>query len=191
MVAAADDERRRIERELHDGVQQHLVALAVNVQLAEQLADTDLAAAKALLEQIGRDVRDALDGVRELANEIYPPLLLDRGLAEALRAMSSAARVPTHVEVGSLERHAPSVEATVYFCCLEALRNATASATVRAWEEKGALRFEVLDDAPASGGDGRGLATAADRVKALGGALTVSVEPGTGRRVSGTIPVAP
>lgn len=187
MIVAADDERRRIERELHDGVQQHLVALAVNVQLAQQLADSDVAAAKALLEEIGRDVREALDGVRELANEIYPPLLIDRGLAEALRAMSSTAAIATHVEVGALERHPTSVEATVYFCCLEALRSAAGTrATVRAWQTNSALYFEVLDDGPDSGHESRELAAAAERVEALGGALTVS-----GRHVSGTIPVSP
>src|SRR2546425_5672749 len=85
VVAAADAERRRIERDLHDGAQQHLVALAVNLQLALQLADTDSAAAKALLEEMSADVREALDGVRELAEGIYPPLLLDRGLTDALK----------------------------------------------------------------------------------------------------------
>jgi len=111
MVAAADAERRWIERELHDGVQQHLVALAVNVQLVRQLAGSDLAAAMAVLEEIRSDVREALDGVRALASEIYPPLLLDSGLAEALRATSANA-APKRVDAAALGRYPPAVEAT-------------------------------------------------------------------------------
>lgn len=197
MVVAADAERRRIEHELHDGVQQHLVALAVNVQLVRQLAESDLDAAQALLEEIGSDVRDALDGVRQLADEIYPPLLLDRGLAEALRASASRAGIPTSVEVDALQRYAPAVEAAVYFCCLEALRSAAATAgagaraTVRAWEEQGALRFEVLSDRLVSGQDADGLDATAESVEALGGRLTVAVEAGRTRRLAGTIPLSP
>src|SRR5690348_14462229 len=83
VVAAADEERRRVERSLHDGVQQHLVALAVNIQLVRQVAETDPASALALLDEMARDVHEALESVRALAQTIYPPLLLDRGLAEA------------------------------------------------------------------------------------------------------------
>src|SRR5713101_462314 len=139
VVAAADAERRRIERDLHDGVQQHLVALAVNLQLARQLADSDPAAALTLLEEIGQAVREALDGVRALAQSIYPPLLLDRGLAEALRSAASGAGIHTRVEAAASDRYPSEVEATVYFCCLEALHNAAkhagagARATVRTW----------------------------------------------------------
>jgi len=201
VVAAADAERRRIERDLHDGVQQHLVALSVNLQLARQLADSDLAAAKTLLEEIGRDVREALEAVRELAHRIYPPLLLDRGLADALRAAASEAGIPTRVEAAALHRYSPEAEATVYFCCLEALQNAAehagagARATVRAWHEQGALRFEVTDDGAGFEQGARrlgpGLTSIGDRLGALGGRLTISSEPGRGTRVSGTIPLAP
>ena len=201
VVAAADAERRRIERALHDGAQQHLVALAVNLQLARQLADSDPAAAKTLLEEIGRDVREALEGVRELAHEIYPPLLIDRGLAEALRAAASGADIPTRVEATVLDRSTPEAEATVYFCCLEALQNAArhagagAQATVRVWPEQGELLFEVSDDGagfdPRAAPRGAGLINMSDRLGALGGRLTISSEPGHGTRVSGTIPLAP
>jgi len=200
MVAAADAESRRIERDLHDGVQQHLVALAVNLQLARQLADTDPGEAKKLLERIGHDVREALEGVRELAQSVYPPLLLDRGLAEALGAAASGAGIPTRVDAAGLDRYAPEVEATVYFCCLEALENAArhagagARATVTAWHEPDALHFEVLDDgvgfeqhADRLGG---GLTSIGDRIGALGGLLTVSSRPDRGTRVSGTVPLA-
>ena len=201
VLAAADAERRRIERALHDSAQQHLVALAVNLQLARQLADSDPAAAKTLLEEIGRDVREALEGVRELAHEIYPPLLIDRGLAEALKAAASGASIPTRVEAAALDRAPPEAEATVYFCCLEALQNAAehagagAQATVRVWPERDALLFDVSDDG--AGFDARatrwgaGLTSMSDRLGALGGRLTISSEPGHGTRVSGTIPLAP
>jgi signal transduction histidine kinase len=201
LLAAADAERRWIERELHDGVQQHLVALAVNLQLVRQLADSDLDQAKRLLEEIARDVREALEGVRELAQRVYPPLLLDRGLAEALRAAASAADIPTRVEAAALDRYPPDVEAVVYFCCVEALRNASehagrgARATVTAWSANGELHFEVADDGV--GFDqleeqaGAGLAAMSDRVSAIGGRLTIVSEPGRGTRVSGTIAVVP
>lgn len=200
VVAAADAERRRIERDLHDGAQQHLVALAVNLQLVRQLADSDPAGAKTLLEEIARDVREALESVRELAHGIYPPLLLDRGLAEALGAAGSAAVIPTRVEAAALDRFPPEIEATVYFCCLEALQNAArhagagARAHVRAWHDQGTLHFEVEDDGagfePATTTMGAGLTGMSDRLGALGGRLTISSEPGRGARVSGAVPVA-
>src|SRR5438105_14795670 len=104
VVAAGDAERRRIERALHDGVQQHLVALVVNLQLARQLVESDPAAAATLLEELGRDAREALEGVRELACEIYPPLLLDRGLADALHAAAAQVEAPCRVEAEGLDR---------------------------------------------------------------------------------------
>ena len=191
MVAdASDAERRAIERRLHDGVQQHLVALAVNVQLVRQAMDTDLAAAHTLLDEMGHDVREALDGIRELAGEIYPPLLLDRGLTEALSATAAAVAVPTHVVADGLQRYPSTIEATVHFCCREALRSAAgARATVHVWADDDGLHFEVRDDGPTDGRDEATLRAASDRTEALGGALHVSREPGAGRLVTGTIPV--
>jgi signal transduction histidine kinase len=201
LVVAADAERRRIERDLHNGAQQHLAALVVNLQLARQLADADPAAAKTLLEEIGRDMREALEGVRELAHRVYPPLLLDRGVTEALAAAAAGAGIPTRVEAEALGRYAPEVEATVYFCCLEALKNAAehagaqARATVRAWREGSTLVFEVVDDGvgfeQSAKRTGTGLTNMSDRLGALGGRLTISSEFGRGTCVSGTIPVAP
>lgn len=198
IIAAADAERRSVERELHDGVQQHLVALAVNLQLARQMANADPAALKTLLDEMSRDVREALESVRDLAQRVYPPLLLDRGLAEALRAVAAAAGIPTRVDASELDRYSPEIEATVYFCCLEALDNATrhagtaARATIRAWDDHGALCFEIVDDG--AGFDelatphGAGLTAMSDRLAALGGQLTVGSEAGRGTRLSGTIP---
>jgi signal transduction histidine kinase len=199
VVSAADAERRRIERDIHDGAQQQLVGLVMNLRLASQLVDSDPAQARELLERTGRDAKDAVEQVRELAHGIYPPLLLDSGCVEALRA--AARRTPAHarVEANGVGRYPPEIEATVYFCCLEALQNtakhagARARATVRVWEEQGALRFDVSDDGagfdPRRAAGGAGLANMRDRLGALGGRLDVSADPGRGSAVSGTIPL--
>jgi len=199
VVAAADAGRRRIERDLHDGPQQHLVALAVNLQLARQLVDSDPTAAKALLEELGADVREALDAVRELAHEVYPPLLLDRGLGEALKGAGRRLSIPVRIESVPAARHPPGVEATVYFCCLEALDNTTrhggpgARATVRVWQDDDALHFEVEDDGlgfdQSAEHPGQGLTAMSDRLGALDGRLAISSEPGSGTRVRGSVPL--
>jgi signal transduction histidine kinase len=200
LLAAADAERRRIERDLHDGAQQHLVAISVNLQLTRQLVETDPAAAKALLDEIGRDVREALENVRELASAVYPPLLAYRGLGEALEAAASIAVIPTRVEASGLARNSPEVEAAVYFCCVEALENvathagAGVHATVRVWSDDRSLFFEVVDDGVGLEADAAsrrpGLANIEDRLGALGGELTVSCTADRGTRVLGRIPVA-
>lgn len=162
--AAADAERRGIERDLHDGVQQDLVALAVNLQLARKLADSDLAATSTLLDEMRQDVQETLDGVRALAQGVYPPILPVRGLADALRTIA-------RVEATAVGRYPLEVEETVYFCCLELLRNARASATVRLWQAEGTLCFAITGDIVV---DGDHLAVVRDRLAALGGRLTTS-----------------
>jgi signal transduction histidine kinase len=195
VMAAADRERRAIERGLHDGVQQHLVALAVNLQLARELAASDPPAAKKLLEEIGQDVRDALESVRALAYSVYPPLLLDRGLADALHGAAAGLGIATRVEAETTERYPPDIEATVYFSCLEALQEAVrhagpeASATVRVWREQRELLFEVVLDGAASEPSEMSLTNMNDRLGAGGGRLSVSAESGR-TRVMGTIPLA-
>ena len=124
VVSAGDAERRRIERDLHDGAQQQLVALSVNLRLARELAGSDPREATSLLEQLGADVEAALEELRELAHGIYPPFLAERGLAEALSVVAARAPLPTRLEATGIGRYPPQVEATVYFCCLEALQNA-------------------------------------------------------------------
>jgi signal transduction histidine kinase len=199
VVSAADAERRRIERDLHDGAQQQLVALCANLRLARELAGSQPAEVTELLEQLGSDIEMALEELRELAHGIYPPLLADRGLAEALSAVAARAPVHTRLEAGTLERYPPQVEATVYFCCLEALQNAgkhagdAASATVRVFEKEGGLLFEVADDGPgfdpAAGGHGGGLTNMADRLGGIGGSLRIDSAPGGGTRIAGAIPL--
>jgi signal transduction histidine kinase len=199
VVAAADAERRRIERDLHDGAQQHLVALAVNLRLARELAESDPIGARAVLEELAGDVHEALEEIRDLAHGIYPQLLVDRGLSEGLRAAVSRAPVRARLETGAIGRYGPEVEATVYFCCLEALQNVgkhagrDARATLRVWEEQEGLRFEVADDGagfdPRTGPRGSGLSNMSDRLGALGGRLSVASAPGDGTRVAGAVPL--
>jgi signal transduction histidine kinase len=199
VVSAADAERRRIERDLHDGAQQQLVALCANLRLARELARSDPNQSTTLLAQLGNDIEAALEELRELAHGIYPPLLADRGLSQALSAVAARAPITTRLEAAAIGRYAPEVEATVYFCCLEALQNAgkhagrAAVARVRIWEKEGGLVFEVSDDGagfdPASAGRGTGLTNMADRIGAIGGNLRVEASLDQGTRITGTIPL--
>jgi signal transduction histidine kinase len=199
VVSAADSERRRIERDLHDGAQQQLVALIANLRLARELAASDPAQATVLLEQLGADLKAALQDLRELAHGIYPPLLAGRGLSEALSAVAARSPIPTRLEAAAIGRYPPEIEATVYFCCLEALQNTgkhageAASATVRVWERAGGLLFEVSDGGagfdPARVARGAGLANMTDRLGAIGGSLRIESAPGRGARLTGTIPL--
>ena len=123
LVAAQDEERRKLERNLHDGAQQQLVALSVKARLAQQLARRDPAQVALMLEQIQSDTNDALENLRDLARGIYPPLLQDKGLVAALEAQARKAVVPTAVQGNGIGRFGQDVEAAVYFSCLEALQN--------------------------------------------------------------------
>jgi signal transduction histidine kinase len=200
IVEAGDAQRRAIERDLHDGAQQHLVALAVNVNLARQISDSDPDAAKAMLEQIGADLQEAVQELRNLAHGIYPPLLMDRGLPEALSAAAGRSPLPTSVEADGIGRYSQPIEAAVYFCVLEALQNAAkhagdgAQARVDVRESEGALLFDVVDDGAgfdtASGAQhGHGFVNMNDRVGAIGGSIAVASSPGNGTRISGRIPL--
>jgi signal transduction histidine kinase len=197
LVHAQDLERRRLERNLHDGAQQHLVALKVKLGLAEMLIGRDPAKAAATLEQLKGDADEALETLRDLARGIYPPLLADKGLVVALEAQARKATLPVSVEATAVGRYAQDVEATVYFCVLEALQNVqkyaeASEATVRLSDTDGTLVFEVVDDGagfdPATAHKGAGLANMGDRVDALGGNLRVQSQPGAGTLVCGTLP---
>jgi len=190
LLLAADADRQRIERDLHDGPQQHLVALAANLQLARRLADSDPAAAKTLLDEMGRDVHQALDETGKLAHRIYPPLLEAGGIAVALRTAAACVGVPTRIEVAAGVDYPPEVAGAVYFCCLEVLERAGRGTpvTVTIGEKEGALVFEVV-----AGGTGAATASSAilsrlrDRIEALGGQVTVRSEPGESISVSGSL----
>ena len=197
-MAASDQSRRQIERNLHDGAQQHLVALAVKLGLAKQLLDSDPSVVAPMLDELRSDAQETLTQLRELAHGIYPPLLIDRGLGEALRAAANRAVLPTDVNA-DVGRFAPETEAAVYFCCLEAMQNAGKHAgegariTITVGCSEGVLHFELADngagfDATSAAGRGHGFVNMADRVGAIGGTIEVDSKPGEGTRISGRMP---
>jgi signal transduction histidine kinase len=189
LVLAADDDRRAIERDLHDGVYQHLVALAVNLQLAGQAADSNPAAAKSLLEEMRRDVQQALDETALLAQRIHPTTLGADGLAALLRSAALNAGVRASVDVAAGSNYPPEVGMTVYLCWLDTLARGSGETplTIRVRESEGALDFEVVGNAARSDAD---LVRARDRVEALGGRLTVESDAGGSTRVYGALPLS-
>ncbi len=197
VLAAADEERRRIERDLHDGAQQRLVALRIKLQLAGERSEELNLPDAAQLRQLGEDVGAALEEVRALAAGVYPTILINAGLPEALRSVARASPVPTSVTVEGLGRHPQELEAAVYFCCLEAMQNAAKHAGARSVAvvvaDGDQLRFEVRDDGRGFDGErtpaGRGLTNIRDRLEAVGGTLVVDTRGGRGTRVAGTIPL--
>jgi signal transduction histidine kinase len=198
IVAAVDDGRRKLERNIHDGAQQQLVALSVKMRLADQMVDRDPAKAHDLLSQLQAETTDTLENLRDLARGIYPPLLVDEGLAAALEAQARRSPVPVRVSPNGIGRYPQEVEATVYFCVLEALNNvakyANASAVdIELRRENGTLTFDVRDDGvgfdPASAPRGTGLQGMTDRVEAVGGSLDIRSAPGAGTSVVGRIPI--
>jgi signal transduction histidine kinase len=187
LVRAADADRRSIERELHGGVQQHVVALAMRLQLAQSALDSDPAAAKALLEEISRDVQDAIDESARLARRIYVPLL-ELGFAAALRSASASAGVPASVEVSAGSACPPEILHTVYACWLEALEQpGDTRPAITVQKDARALLFEIVRSGTPSAAR---LDALRDRVEALGGVLTVRGELGGGARVSGSLPLS-
>ena len=200
VVAAADSERRRIERNLHDGAQQHLTALAIKLRMVYDLAGHDGELAKDLLEEACGEVDDAARELRDLAHGVYPPLLAVSGLPAALSAAARWSTLPATVDAARLGRYPAEVEATVYFCCVEAIQNACkhagreATVALRMREDAGTLTFQVADTGKGFDAQGRGLGAGflnmADRLGALGGSLHVESDPWQGTTVSGTIPVS-
>jgi signal transduction histidine kinase len=189
LILAADADRRTIERHLHDGVHQHLVALAVNLELARQAEDSDPAAAKTLLEEMRRDVQQALDETALLAQRIYPTTLEANGFAALLRSAALNAGRRASVDVAPGSNFPPEVGMTVYVCWLDALARGSGETplTISVCEREGALAFEVMGDAPRSDAD---LERARDRVEALGGRLTMSSGPDGSIRASGSLPLS-
>jgi signal transduction histidine kinase len=197
---AADEERRRIERDLHDGAQQQLIALRIKLELAAELmSEPPLSGAEdaAALRQFGDDVQDALEAVQSLARGVYPSTLADYGLARALRSAALESPLPTTVLVRGIQRHSREIESAAYFCCLEALQNATKHAhgaravVIELWDDD-SLRLEVRDDGAGFDPDdvtgGVGFTNMRDRLAAVGGDLEITSRPGYGTRVAASIP---
>jgi signal transduction histidine kinase len=198
LVRAQDEERRRLERNIHDGAQQQLVALAVKLRLLQQLSERDPAKAKELAGALQGEAQTALEDLRVLARGIYPPLLADQGLQAALSAQAGRSPIPVTVVADGVVRYPRDIEAAVYFCCLEAMQNAAKHAggsavTVRLRSDRGELAFDVADDGP--GFDpmdtsyGTGLQGMIDRLEAVGGRLEVRSSPGAGTRIAGRIAI--
>ena len=199
ILAAADVERQRIERDLHDGAQQRLVALRMKLELINELRSTDPARAAALETELGGEIDGALDEIRGLARGIYPPLLASHGLGEALDAVAVRCPVPTTVLVDGDRRYPREVESAVYFCCREALQNVAkhaegaTRATIRVVGDDRRLSFTIHDDG--AGFDvertdaGAGLVNIHDRVAVAGGELEVRSRVGAGTTVTARIPL--
>jgi signal transduction histidine kinase len=197
LVTAQDEERRRLERDLHDGAQQHLVALKIKLGLAEAAAPPETKV-RGLITQLKQDADAALDTMRDLARGIYPPLLASDGLEAALRSQIRRITVPVDLQLDGVARQPREVEGAVYFCCLEALQNVAKYAeasliTLRLWTEDANLAFSVQDDGkgfdPVTIPEGSGLQNMRDRVEALGGSLEVRSVTGQGTTVEGRVPV--
>ena len=196
IVAAQDERAKQLERNIHDGAQQQLVALAVKLRVAEGLAQREPARTKAMLAELQTEATSALEDLRDLARGIYPPLLADKGLPTALEAQARKAPLPVSVAPDGVGRYAPEIESALYFCCLEALQNVAkyahaTRADVRLSASLDELAFEVVDDGDGfdpSSSHGTGLQGMADRMEALGGTLEIHSQEGGGTTVIGRIP---
>jgi signal transduction histidine kinase len=197
LVAAQDEARRRLERNIHDGAQQDLVALAIKLRLARSAVDEDPAEAKDLLGELQTDTSATLENLRDLARGIYPPLLADLGLVAALNAQAGKSPVPVTVEADGIGRYPQDTEAAVYFCCLEALQNIgkyarATQARICLEAQNGNLTFSVSDDG--AGYDARhtplgsGQRNMADRLAALGGQLEIRSAPSQGTTITAHLP---
>jgi len=202
IVAAGDAERRKLERNLHDGAQQHLVALAVKLRLTRDAVEDDPDDAIVMIDEIKGNLQDAIQELRSLAHGIFPPLLMSGGLAEALPAAAGRASLPVTVDTVGIGRYSADMEAAVYFCVLEALQNAGkhagdgASVGVVVAEQDGTLHFEVADNGAGfetsdrtAGEHGHGFVNMADRLGAFGGSLDVRSAPGAGTTITATLPL--
>lgn len=188
LALAADAERRGLERALHDGVQQQLVGFAANLELAARSMDADPAAAKDLLAEMGREIRDAIDQVRELADRIYPTQLEIGGLVAALRAAATDAEVPSRIEISRDQTYPPEVAGAIFFCFRDLLEHVPAGSTVAITTRSD--RAEVAFDIVVDGGLRADRALIGDRIEALGGRCAIESESGHVTRVIGSLPLS-
>jgi signal transduction histidine kinase len=200
IAAAADDERRRIERDLHDGAQQRLVALRIELGLVEDLVRDDPEGCIARVRELELNIDAALEELRSLAHGVRPPLLEDRGLAEALASAMAAAPVRVELRTIDVRRYPPEVESAVYFCVLEAVQNVAKHARGATHADVALdgsgheLRFTVRDDGPGTASArpaGMGVTNMEDRMGAVGGRLAIVSRPGQGTTVLGQVPLRP
>jgi signal transduction histidine kinase len=197
IIAAQDEERRRLERNIHDGAQQHLVALAVNLSLARALVARSSARLPVVLTDLTRAAEDTIDTLSDLSRGIYPRALSEKGLAAALEVALAAGSLPVDLTVEEIPRPRPDIEAALYFCCLEALQNAAkhsgaTRAAVRLSRTGEGLGLVVSDDgkgfSPNAVGPGSGLVNMRDRAESVGGRLRVDSEPGRGTEIEVHVP---
>jgi signal transduction histidine kinase len=201
LVDAADAERQKIEHSLHDGAQQHLVGMRLRLELAAEAVGSNPTRGVQMLAEIGEQMDEALEAVRSLAKGVYPPLLPEHGLGDAIRSVNRRSPWPASIDSSGIGRYPADTEAAVYFCCLEALQNITKHAgagvtsSIRLWDDGKRLLFEVSDEGSGFTHEaikpGDGLINMRDRMETIGGALTVSSRKGQGTRVRGSVPVAP
>jgi signal transduction histidine kinase len=198
IARAADAERSRIERDLHDGAQQRLIALRIHLSMAEDLDATDPRQWTETLKRLGAELDETLEELRALAHGVYPSLLSDRGLAEALRSVAAEAPLPVRIEIEELGPLPTEIQTAVYFTCTEAIQNACKHAhaatclRVVLGRDDG-LAFEVDDDGPGFTPHppvNGGLRNMHDRIEAVGGVLTIDTAPGRGTRVCGFVPLS-
>ena len=200
LLDAANAERQRIERDLHDGVQQQIVGLRLKLELATDAIKLDPPRGERMLAAVGGELDDLLSALRLLARGIYPSIIKERGLGAALSSMALNVPVPVAVSAKTIGRYRDDIEIAVYFCCVEALQNvikhagASRKVTIRLWHSDEWLRFEVRDEG--CGFDqavvprGGGLTNMTDRIEAVGGHLWVASRPGRGTSVRGRVPAA-
>lgn len=198
IVAAGDNERRRLERNLHDGVQQRLVAVRINIGVAREVANED-SVVGGRLDSIGDSVDEAIHDLREVAHGLYPPVLSQFGLIDALQHVQRHSAPPLTISAADIGRHPAELESAIYYCCLEAIQNATKhggegvriAVTLRETED--VVSFEVADDGPGFDPsvtrDGAGLQHMRDRVGGLDGRLSIATSPGEGTTISGSVPL--
>jgi signal transduction histidine kinase len=203
LIAAHDAERRRLERDLHDGAQQHLVALTVNLRLAQTISRRSPEGAALLLAEQADAAGVAIDTLTSLSRGIYPSLLEAEGLVSALRSAAAASSIPVSVDTTTTRRPTTEVEAALYFCCMESVQNAAkhsgaAQVSVRLSDASGRWLLSVTDQGAGfdprsvvAAGTGAGLVNMRDRLEAVGGTVTVRSRPGEGTRVIAAVPRIP
>ena len=198
IVSAQDERARVLERNIHDGAQQQLVALSVKLRLASGLVESDPAKARTMLTDLQEQATETLEDLRDLARGIYPPLLADKGLPAALESQVRRAPVPVSIEPDGVGRYPADIESAVYFSCLEALNNVAkyadaSTVSIRLAYEDGVLRFAIADDGrgfdPSTTSHGTGLQGIADRLDALGGDFEITSTLGEGTVLKGSVPV--